>query len=663
MVRGPMPPPVRAVVLVRGARGASPAQTGSAASAVRAVTPAEADIRTAGHGAAIPADLPADADLVLVDGDVRLPAGWFERLSATAHSDSTIATASALSLAPGEGGNGEPVLPPPWTAPPPRLPVSARGCVYVRRSALDLAGPHDAGFDARCATFSLLHVLAPDVTIGSSEATPHAAPEARGEEDPLPTPARRAAQWARAATGRLDVTIDGRALTSSVGGTQVHALELIRALHRTGAVDLRVALPVDPGADVSEQLSALEGVTTLDASTVDQHTPRSSLVHRSHQLSGDFDMLFLRRVGRRVVVTHQDLIGYHNPAYHPRPEVWESFRRLTAYSLAAADLVVACSPHTRRDLLAEDLVPDDRIAVVPLGTDHLHTSSRDQPPELPAGAERIGNAPFLLMLGSDLRHKNRPFAVRLLDQLRRRHGWAGKLVLAGPHVAHGGSREEERDAIAASGTAEQVIDLGSVTEPAKTWLLSAATAVLYPTTYEGFGLVPFEAAAHGRPCLFASSASLSDVLHPDDALLVPWDAAASAARVLPVLADESAARAHAGRIAAAGRTLTWEATATALVEGYHRVLASPPRECSADALAALEAESRYWQLHEDLGPVGISLLGRSGLLPEEAQRTLAALAGRRARRRLLLGGLAGIRRAAFAVSRTEDPAGRAGRGG
>ena len=660
MVRGPMPPPVRAVVLVRGARGASPAQTRSTTSAVRAVTPPEVEMRAIEDGGALPADLPAGADLVLVEGDVRLPAGWFGRLSATAHADSTIATASALPLV---SGDAEPVLPPPWTAPPPRLPASARGCVYVRRSALDLAGPHDAGFDARCATFALLHVLAPDVTIRFPDPMPEVAPEVRGEEDPLPTPAWRAAQWARAATGRLDVTIDGRALTSSVGGTQVHALELIRALHRTGAIELRIALPVDPGADVSEQLAALDGVTTLDGSKVDQHTPRTSLVHRSHQLTGDLDMVFLRRVGRRVVVTHQDLIGYHNPAYHPRPEVWEGFRRLTASSLAAADLVVACSPHTRRDLLAEDLVPDDRLTVVPLGTDHLEPPPGDQPPERPPGAERIGGVPFLLVLGSDLRHKNRPFAIRLVDELRRRHGWEGKLVLAGPHVANGGSGEEERETVAATGSGEHVIDLGPVDEPAKAWLLSAATAVLYPTTYEGFGLVPFEAAAHGRPCLFAGSASLADVLDPGDALLVPWDAGASAARVLPVLTDESAASAHARRIAAAGRSLTWDATAAALVESYHRALASPPRECTANALSALQAESRYWELHEDLGPVGIALLGRSGLLPEEAQRTLAALAGRRATRRLLLGGLTGIRRAAFAASRTEDPARRAARGG
>ena len=36
--------------------------------------------------------------------------------------------------------------------------------------------------------------------------------------------------------------------------------------------------------------------------------------------------------------------------------------------------------------------------------------------------------------------------------------------------------------------------------------------MLYPTVQEGFGLVPFEAARAGVPCLFAAQTSLAEVL-------------------------------------------------------------------------------------------------------------------------------------------------------
>ena len=42
----------------------------------------------------------------------------------------------------------------------------------------------------------------------------------------------------------------------------------------------------------------------------------------------------------------------------------------------------------------------------------------------------------------------------------------------------------------------------SEVEPAeRNWLLANAACVLYPTSAEGFGLLPFEAASFGTPCV------------------------------------------------------------------------------------------------------------------------------------------------------------------
>jgi glycosyltransferase involved in cell wall biosynthesis len=640
-----MPPLPPAIVLLRRAPGA---RSDGALASLRALTPPSVPVHAVADDEVMSADAHAGADLVIVEAGVALAAGWLDRLRATAHADSTTATASASRLerdAP--AAPSQPVLPAAWNGPPPRLPAPMAGAVLIRASARALAGPYDERFAARCSGLALLHVLAPDVpALVSGASSPP--PESEGREDDLPTGHRRARLWLANALAPIDVTVDGRSLTNTTGGTQVHALELIRALHRTRAVQLRVALPIDPDPAVIEELRGWEDVGIVDASTVTQYSPRTSVVHRPHQVTGPYDLLLLRRLGRRIVVTHQDLIGYHNPTYHADRERWQSFRNLTGSSLQVADLVVAFSSHARADLLAEDLVPSDRVAVIPLGADHVR---RLEWPREPRGAPpEVGDEPFLLVLGSDLQHKNRPFAIRLLAELRRRHGWPGRLVLAGPHVPHGSSRGAEGAALAETGVGEHVSDLGAVDEDAKAWLLSNAAAVVYPTTYEGFGLVPFEAAAHGTPAVFAHGSSLADVLPPETALIVPWDPGATAVRVLPLLRDPQLAAAQAARIGAAGAELTWDRTAADLVSTYERALAVPPRDAVAAAVRALEAEDRFRRLREDVGDLGILLVGRSGLLPEDAQRALVGLTRRRATRRLVLCGLTAGRRTRRALA-------------
>ena len=50
---------------------------------------------------------------------------------------------------------------------------------------------------------------------------------------------------------------------------------------------------------------------------------------------------------------------------------------------------------------------------------------------------------MILCIGTDFHHKNRVFALRVLDELQRRRDWKGCLVFAGPHVAVGSSAPDE----------------------------------------------------------------------------------------------------------------------------------------------------------------------------------------------------------------------------
>ena len=153
--------------------------------------------------------------------------------------------------------------------------------------------------------------------------------------------------------------------------------------------------------------------------------------------------------------------------------------------------------------------------------------------------------------------------------------------------------------------------------------------MLYPSTYEGFGLIPFEAAVAGTPCLFAHVSALRDTLPADAATLVPWDAARSAQRVIDVLRDPARARRgrRAVREAARRPDVGCHGAGRARRIRRRRRFAGP--RDGAGRSARRPGRARLLGLRADLGPLGIALVGEDDrFLDDESQRGLARIASR-----------------------------------
>ncbi len=637
----------------------------------------------------------APADVVVLNSDCVVAAGWLQGLRRAAYSDALVATASALTnhgtiLSVPERNRPLPGLPqhqlPDQVAKAvlvqsmrlyPRLPTAIGHCMYVRRQALDLVGDFDLAFSPgygeevdfsqRCLLHGLVHVAADDVYVlhrsggsfgedGQENPVREAheqiidarypyyqrAQTAAGQAQLGPLP-RSLASARRAMTG-LTATIDARCLGQVITGTQVHTLEVIRALSRTERVGLRVIVPPDIGSHAEEQLSNLDNVQLLPHTSVHPAMGKTDIVHRPYQVSNANDLLMLQCAGERTVITHQDLIAYRNPGYFPGFPQWEGYRRLTRQALACADRAVFFSHHAAGDAIREDLIEAERVRVVYIGVDHGGSEALPTP-VAPRGAEALGERPMLLCLGTDFRHKNRVFALRLLESLRDVHGWDGALVLAGPRVSPGSSAGDEAVYLTSRpDLAERVVLLPAVSEAEKAWLLERCAAVVYPTTYEGFGLMPFEAAAHDRPCLFASHTALAETLPPETATLTPWDPAASARRAHHLLSSPEAAAAQVREIRQAGKRFSWQAAGESLAEVYWAAATSPTRAASRMAfdgaqveLERDEAERKYNELWNGLTPDARTLVAPDGPLSPMATSSLAAVARRPLLRRLLLG--------------------------
>lgn len=583
---------------------------------------------------AVAGDLPslltsvAPADVILWDSQMTMSPGWLSALRDAAYADTATATASAM---PSTGDAGVSI-----NGPYPRLPAALPGCVYIRADAISLTGGLDArlatqagrmvDFCQRCVLNGLAHVLAPGVrivgaddivaTLGTlgedASAIEGAYPYYRAwvaASASAPGPLLQALAG-RVKGGPLTVTLDASCLEPYITGTQVQALEIIGALWRTHEVELRVVLPRVLGDYAREALAAMDGITTLVWDEVDEHTPRTDVVHRTYQVSDARDVRVLQCLGDRLLLTQQDLIAYRNPGYFPTFKAWTDYQGAARRTLEAADVAVFIAKHGLEQGVAEGVVDRSRAAVVHQGVDH-QLLNRTPTAALPAGADALAGAPFLLCLGTDYRHKNRLFALRVVEQMQVRHNWNGRLALAGPEVPVGGSSKDEGEYLTSRPRlAQSVVRLPRVSEAEKTWLLSRAAAVIYPTIHEGFGFLPFEAAQAGLACLCAPVTSLVELLPPDVFTLVPWDAAGSADRVMDVLTDASRAATIVEGIRGAAQALTWDGNAARLIELYKRAAAVPPRSLPSASGASV-------------------LVGDAGLLPPEIQRALAEMAGRR----------------------------------
>lgn len=615
----------------------------------------------------------APADVVILNSDCVVAAGWLEGLHGAAYVDSNVATASTLAnhgsiLSVPDRGIPLAMLPQDWSLDDaaaavwsrsprlrPRLPTAVGHCVYVRRSAVELVGDFDLAFSPgygeevdfaqRCLRAGLCHVAADEVLVlhrGGASLAEDGKPnpvkaeheamlaarypyyhDAVGElERDVAGPLARSLGAARRALKGLSIVFDARILAGPMTGTQLHVLELIAAVARTGRARITAVVPGTLSAPARALLATLPDVelTKYERGKLRRHIARGDVVHRPFQLSRPDDLTLLAALGERIVITHQDLIGYRNPSYFRSFRLWQDYRSLTRRGLAIADRVLFFSAHARDDAIAEDLIEPHRATVVHIGVDHSlghlgHVVAR------PRAAARVPeDAELIVCLGTDFRHKNRVFALRVLLELQRRHGFTGWLAFVGPHVSFGSSGPEEEELLALNPRlAEASIDMAAVSEGEKLWLLQRARLVLYPTVYEGFGLVPFEAADHGVPCAWARGTSLSEILPDAAAEIEPWDAAVSADRVLALLNDTGARERNIAAVRAAATARTWTATAAELIDVYHAT-------CDAASSAAGALERTAGLLNGDVSEDALRLIGPGGALPRDIERPLLALA-------------------------------------
>lgn len=273
------------------------------------------------------------------------------------------------------------------------------------------------------------------------------------------------------------------------------------------------------------------------------------------------------------LVTVLDLIPHRMAELYSRGKNRARFllgRWIERRALKRACGLIAISEATRRDLVSLLGIPAERIAVTPLGVDrHLHPANET---EVAGLCRRLQLAEgYLLYVGGIDRRKNIPFLLEVTRALAAQRPET-ELVLAGGYrddpdfpdlVAH----------IQRLGLERAVRLVGYVPEEELAALYSGATAFLYPSLYEGFGLPPLEAMACGTPVVAADRTALPEVLGHAAVLADPEDVSEFTEAVLGILNHPERRRELRAEGIRHARRFTWEATARATLDAYRRFAA------------------------------------------------------------------------------------------
>jgi glycosyltransferase involved in cell wall biosynthesis len=112
--------------------------------------------------------------------------------------------------------------------------------------------------------------------------------------------------------------------------------------------------------------------------------------------------------------------------------------------------------------------------------------------------------PFVLHVGSNLRRKNREGVLRIFALCRER--WPGRLVFAGDSLS-----AELRSLGQELEIADRIVEVPNADNEIFEALYNCATALLFPSTFEGFGWPIAEAHACGCPVLCAEREPMIEV--------------------------------------------------------------------------------------------------------------------------------------------------------
>lgn len=275
------------------------------------------------------------------------------------------------------------------------------------------------------------------------------------------------------------------------------------------------------------------------------------------------------RPGRAMVTIH-DLQPVDLPSnFGPLKRRW--LGAMIPYGARQSDLVLCPSRFTADRLIERYAIPRERLRVIPHGLDPSDVQQQPadqlQPNDSPELFARLQKGQYLLYPAITHRHKRHGDLLAAFDKLANRYRNLA-LVFTGREGPETPSLQREA---ARMGWTDRVHFLGRIPNTELHRLYRSASAVVFPSAYEGFGIPALEAMLHGRPLITSDAGALPEVVG-DAGLVVPvGNVDALTAAVSKVLDDTALANELSRRGPIRAQKFSVATSASALLDVYREV--------------------------------------------------------------------------------------------
>lgn len=352
-----------------------------------------------------------------------------------------------------------------------------------------------------------------------------------------------------------EIVINGRFLTQLTAGVQRFAIETVKA--------------IDKCLDEPDYI-ALRGRVELQAPRTARDFPMQNIrLVRSGWTSGYVweQIEFPLRTGRRLqlnlcmlgpVAKRHQILVIHDTSTKAMPEAFSktfvaAYDFIIPNAARRADMVVSVSDFSRREMQKYYGLDPSRIPVCYEGSDHILAHGPD---DRILDRLNLRDTPYFLGVGIYALNKNLDGTLEALKQ----SGLQGVKL-----VATGKRRLDVHNKLAVV-TDENLVDTGHITDNELRALYDHALALVYPSTYEGFGLPPVEAMQCGCPAIVSDHDVLVEI-GGDATLRCGVNDVASLAAAMKAVHDDPALREHM-RVKGLehAQRYTWDKTARILLD-------------------------------------------------------------------------------------------------